>query len=331
MASLTVPQSVVDWVLEPANPSIRLIGLQHLQGRSPRGQEARAARAAVAGSRWAAGLLARQHPEGWWVNPKNCYQPRGLATVWHLQVLAELGMPGDDPRVVRACDRFVNQNGMADGGFSCGVHARRYSEECLTGHMLYTLVAFGRDDAVVEGARDWLLARQLPDGGWNCRPGQSHSSFISTIGALKALAILPGDKHAAALQRSIEFVLDHGVFFSHTTGKPVKNFWPPVSQFPAHYAHDLLHALRGLVLARTPPDDRLDRALGLVAGRGDSRGRWMLDVAPWPLERAGRPSKWTTVWSLAILRHFRRLRVRPHSQARARLSSRPVAFDGGTR
>jgi hypothetical protein len=306
---MKVPPATLDWILESSNPSVRLIALRHLLRRPAKDPDVREAQAKVMGSPWVTKLMRNQHRDGWWVNAKNCYHPRGIATVWHLQLLAELGVLGDDPRIGRACDRVLSQNGMPDGGFACGVHRKRYSEECLTGHMLYTLIAFGRaKDSRTLAARDWVLDRQLPDGGWNCRPNQTHSSFISSLGAIKALAISSKKVNAEPLARAVEFLLEHRLFFSHTTGKPIKEFWPAPIQFPAHYHHDLLHPLRALVLARARRDPRLDDALDALEARADSKGRWRIDVAPVALriEPAGRPSKWVTAWALSILRHFGR-------------------------
>jgi hypothetical protein len=309
MIVVNVPSATIDWLLEPANACVRAMTLRDVLGRREDDPELVAAGDAIVSSAWVRRLMRDQHEDGWWVNPKNCYQPRGTATVWHLQVLAELGVPGTDPRIARACDRFLEQNGMPDGGFACGVHRTRYSEECLTGHMLYTLVAFGRGkNARSRAARDWLLERQLPDGGWNCRPNQSHSSFISTLGAVKALAIMPGRTHRVALKRSIEFLLAHRLFFSCTTGKPVKGFWPPSIQFPAHYSHDLLQPLRTVAIAGAKPGPRLDDALDLLEARADPRSRWRIDVVPtMRIEAPARPSKWATASALGVLRTFGRL------------------------
>ena len=305
-----VPDSTIDWLLEPSNPSIRLMTLQRVLGRGDNDPEVEEARGRIMNSAWIRKVMHGQHPDGWWVNPKNCYQPRGTATVWHLQLLAELGVSGSDPRIVRASDRFLEQNGMPDGGFACGVHRDRYSEECLTGHMLYTLVAFDRGaEAASIAARDWLLERQLPDGGWNCRPRQSHSSFISSLGAMKAFALMPGKETKAALKRAVEFLLEHRLFFSHTSGKPIKKFWPPMIQFPAHYAYDLLHPLRTLALANTKADPRVNEALDLLEERADEKARWRIDFAPEAMrvEAPGRPSKWATASALGVLRYFGRL------------------------
>jgi hypothetical protein len=305
-----VPRSTIDWLLQPSNPSVRWLTLERVLRRSADDPEVVEARAGIMKSVWVRALMREQHPDGWWVNPKNCYQPRGSATVWHLQLLAELGAPGNDPRIVRACDRFLSQNGMPDGGFACGVHRARYSEECLTGHMLYTLAAFGRGmEPTSRAARDWLLDRQLPDGGWNCRPRQSHSSFISTLGAMKAFALMPGREPKSALKRAVEFLLEHRLFFSHTSGKPISKFWPPLIQFPAHYAYDLLHPLRTLALAKAKADRRLGDALDLLEERADVKARWRVDLVPAAMrvEAPGRAAKWATASALGVLHHFGRL------------------------
>jgi hypothetical protein len=292
--------------------SSRWLALREVLGASDSDDDVRRARASIMSSPWIRRLMRDQDPAGWWVNPKNSYQPRGLATVWHLQLLAELGAPGEDPRIAKACDRVVMQNGMTDGGFACGVHAKRYSEECLTGHMLYTLARLGQGyDPRSLAARDWLLERQLPDGGWNCRPAQSHSSFISTLGATKAMALMPGRDAIRSKRRAVEFLLAHKLFFSHTTDKPVKKFWPPVIAFPVHYWHDLLHPLRTLAIAGAPRDPRADRALDLLEQRATRSMRWAIDHAPegMTVERAGAPSKWVTAAALGVLTHFGRVRV----------------------
>jgi hypothetical protein len=307
---IRVPRSTIDWLLEPSNAVIRAITFERVLRRRTDDPELRDARAAIASSPWVGQVMRGQHADGWWVNPKSCYQPRGEATVWHLQLLAELGAAGDDPRIVTACERFLRQHGMPDGGFACGMHSKRYSEECLTGHMLYTLAAFGRGrEARSLAARDWLLERQLADGGWNCTPHRAHSSFVSTLGPMKALALLTDADSARAVRRAVEFLLAHRIFFSHVTGRPVRRFWPPVIQFPAHYAYDLLHPLRTLVIARAKVDERLADALDLLEARADAAARWSTDAAPraMMIERPGRPGKWATAAALGVLAHFGRL------------------------
>jgi hypothetical protein len=125
---------------------------------------------------------------------------------------------------------------------------------------------------------------------------------------MKALAVMSQNRDRAVLGRAVEFLLAHRLFFSHTTGKPVRRFWPAPIQFPAHYAHDLLHPLRALTLAGAPDDERLTDALDLLVARADTKLRWRIDETPtMRVEPLGRPSKWATAWALAVLEHFGRL------------------------
>jgi hypothetical protein len=103
-----VPSETIEWLLEGSNPVVRAITLRDVLGKAADDPELRAAEGDIESSPWVRRSMRDQHPDGWWVNPKNCYQPRGTATVWHLQVLADLGMRGDDPRVSRACDRLLH-------------------------------------------------------------------------------------------------------------------------------------------------------------------------------------------------------------------------------
>lgn len=130
---------------------------------------------------------------------------------------------------------------------------------------------------------------------------------------MKALALMPRERHAAPLKRAIDFLLAHRIYFSHTTGKPVRKFWPAHIQFPTHYAYDLLHPLRTLTLARSGWDPRLNDALDALESRADARARWCIDYAPpaMELEPAGRPSKWATVSALTVMRHFGRAEIVP--------------------
>lgn len=318
-------ESTLAWLLDRRNPCVRAAALRELLGRAEDDPELAAARGAVPSSAWVRRIMRGQHRDGFWINPNNCYLPKFTATVWRLQVLAELGVPGDDPGIRRACERFLWQNSMPDGGFTCGsaAHRRRFSEECVTGHMLFTLERFGlAAEPRVAAAHRWLLGRQRDDGGWNCdhRPQARHSSFVSTLAALKGLAARPSRRPRDAREataRSVEFLLAHRLFRSHRTGEPVKRFWPPRLTLPSHYAYDLLQPLRVLALAGAGVDHRMEEALELLERKADARGRWPVERVPLPasgdlahairIEPEGRPSRWLTLTALTVLRRFGRV------------------------
>lgn len=319
--------SSLAWLLDPRDAPSRYLTLRELSRLPERDPRVAAARRAIPSSPWVRRVLRGQRREGYSVNAKNCYLPKLNATVWRLQLLAELGMSGEDVRVRRACERFLWQNTMPDGGFTCGSpeHRRRFSEECVAGHMTFTLLRLGyARHPKVRAAVRWLLAHQRPDGGWNCdhRPTARHSSFLSTLAALKGLSAAsrqtPEIRRAVA--RGVYFLLAHELFWSHRRPERLAIGTRPFAlRFPAHYAYDLLQAPRVLALLGHRDGRRIARALDLLEARADARGRWKLDRVPLPpsgnpayalrVEREGRPSKWLTLHALAVLRRFGRARL----------------------
>src|SRR5580658_1355959 len=82
-------KAVLDWLLEEDQPAVRYRTLTELLDRPPNDPAVRQTRGKLAKIGWAAELLARRDPAGWWEGPKNLYRPKYLATNWVLLVLAE--------------------------------------------------------------------------------------------------------------------------------------------------------------------------------------------------------------------------------------------------
>lgn len=324
---MTVSQSessVLDWLLEPSDPSARWYTLRLLLDRSDDHPEVIEARRAIPGSRYVEAILEGQRPDGSWERGKTS-RPQYNATMRRLEALADLGMPGDDPRVSAACELLLERTELPGEGFCVRQTKPRVPHECGQAAMLFLANRFGYgSDKRVKAAADWLLANQMLDGGWNCahhpkgrlQPDgvirmdhacaldlpHHKSSLFTTMAVLKGLAAARRPPKRA-IARGVEFLLQHRVHRARNSRRAIYGWPPPLNALGAGY--DGLLPLRVLAMAGTPPDERLDEALTYLESRAVD-GRWPADNAP--LHTPGEPNKWITVHALHVLRVLRVVR-----------------------
>ncbi len=87
-----MPQDrVVEWLLEPNQPSIRYLTLTQLLGKEETESDVKTAKARIPKMGWVAEILARRDPGGWWVRPRGWLEPRFLGTNWNMLALSDLG------------------------------------------------------------------------------------------------------------------------------------------------------------------------------------------------------------------------------------------------
>src|SRR2546428_749124 len=111
-------KAVLDWLLEENQPSVRVLTLTQLLRKASTDPEVVAAKEAIPNRGWAADLLARQDPAGWWIAEKSLYRPKYLSTNWMLLILSDLGITKDDPRIEKACELWIERYARPDGGFA---------------------------------------------------------------------------------------------------------------------------------------------------------------------------------------------------------------------
>src|SRR5208282_1388437 len=99
--------AVIAWLLEEDQPAVRYRTLTELLHRPASGPDVRAARNNIPVRGWAAEILARRDPAGWWARGKSLYTPKYLSTNWNLLALSDLGAT----RVMRALDGPVPAEG----------------------------------------------------------------------------------------------------------------------------------------------------------------------------------------------------------------------------
>ncbi len=338
-SKVSVSQRVLDWLLEEDEPSGRYETLVHLLGKSESEPSTEKTKELIGTKGWAARIFEKQKKGTYWDNPDSCYVPKFSASGWQLTVLADLGVSAEDVRVKNAVDHYFQLHNVDSGGFSLRPKNNEKFEPhiCLTGNMVRALARLGYSkDERVEKALDWLLSKQLSDGGWNCSPPGKHGSFMATIEPLWALSEIisqdPTDDRRESARKASEFLLKHRVFRSDVNDSVIM-FDFLKTHYPTHYCYDFLHGLRVLTELGVTDDSRMDDAVHLLLEKRLADGRWLLDgvyrgwrhahpmhgqetvsrpeereliTAGWgtertlQLEEAGKPSKWITLQALLV-------------------------------
>ncbi|MBC7104542.1 MAG: S-layer homology domain-containing protein [Firmicutes bacterium] len=133
--------------------------------------------------------------------------PGGATTDYALAVLAILAAGGDPRRWGQKETDLVGRLRDAqrpDGKFGDTADGR--GEELVNAHVwaVIALAAAGEGPVDPEGALEWLMERQLPDGGWAYAVGLTRSDPDMTGMALLALRALGVPASHRAVQRAVE-------------------------------------------------------------------------------------------------------------------------------
>ena len=290
--------SAVEWLLKSENPPIVYRTLTNILGRPETDSEVVSARNQITSWAPVAEYLREQDPAGYWAFGEDVYWPKWKATVWALILLAEMGVPGTNLSVRKACEHFLGIMDEQDPSWPPPKYPdddlrgwRSVWEPCVTGNMARTLAEFGlENDYRVREMYEWLVKYQRDDGGWNCETedfregGESvhHSSFMSTIEPLWAFASLNPQKWPRggrdAVDSGVEFLLKHHLYKSDRTGKTIRPEWTEL-HYPLFYFYDILHGLRVVSSLGFGEDERTRDARELLLSKQLPDGTWPMEAS----------------------------------------------------
>jgi hypothetical protein len=308
-------QALLDWLLQPENPSARYLALRHLLGRPENDPQVIVARAAIGDSPPVRAILGAQYPDGHWIKPGRGYSPRYKATIWQLIFLADLGATPTEG-ILRACEHVMANALRTDQDlFSAHVHSTGIWP-CLNGDLVRAFLHFGLGDHPTVRTVIAALAERVLVDGWICvRNGKLikekdtwRPCLWGCVKVLRGLVAIPeGQRTFAvrqAIRRGIAFLQAHDLAQDQPPALVDEpSHWLDFG-FPLGYGSDLLEALLALVEVGVVPEQA--PALKVVREKRDEAGRWRLERAlpgTWANFGAqGAPSKWVTIRALRVLR-----------------------------
>src|SRR5256886_11036394 len=124
---------VLDWLLEPGQPSARYLALTQLLGKSETDSDVKQAKARIPSAGWAAEMLARRDPAGWWVRDGHPMSPKYVAMNWNLLALSDLGATRATPEVRASCELWMEKSPLNGGGV--GGMSNGHGHHCYTGNI----------------------------------------------------------------------------------------------------------------------------------------------------------------------------------------------------
>jgi len=293
-----VQRDAVPWLLDPANPSARLLTLRYIFNKP----EATLAeeRQRLLQSPLVQKLLEHWNSVNFWGRADNPYYGGPLSNFGSLYLFAQLGVPRFR-ELEPVCESLLNMGRRSDGRFSPG-EATTAPWLCYTGMALDLLEHFGyADDLRARSAWAALLQTVLlrpellvcPVNGDFCRSG--------LIKALAALAHLPQERRSAETAESINILSERLLNYPYDFAKTDAD-WRNTS-FPRYYDSDLLELCH--VVAQTPyrTDRRFHDLLRQIVNAQTPEGRWckLRPTPALPEERILQPSRWLTFEAIHTL------------------------------
>ena len=88
---MEIKEEILDWLLDPSDPSVRYHTLLKLKKVDEDTPEAQKPRKAIMDSPLVKEILSKQTPDGYWGTEEDLYLPKYTATTHPLLILAELG------------------------------------------------------------------------------------------------------------------------------------------------------------------------------------------------------------------------------------------------
>ena len=164
-------------------------------------------------------ILSHRYDNGadlWTTPDRRLIKGSPFSTLESVMYLLELGMEPSDPLLQEAAALIFSAWGK-DGRFRVYPNGAIYP--CQTIHAADTLchLGYAADERIMITLRHLLDTRQ-PDGGWRCEkyffgrgPETDYSNPLPTLAALDAFRFTPLVNAEPALDRAVDFLLEHWV------------------------------------------------------------------------------------------------------------------------
>ncbi|HTY63929.1 MAG TPA: hypothetical protein VMG30_16905 [Acidobacteriota bacterium] len=321
-------ESVIDRLLQSAEPSIRYKARVNILGESSRSPAIRKLQEEIRCSPRVKTLLSERGPDG--RLPFHPYK-KFYGAHWVLVALADLGYPPGDKALFPLYDQDLEW--IASEEYETRLirkpkkgPARIHGS--VDGNAIFAALTLGLEDPRVNRLIGHLLDYQWPDGGWNCDLDAkgTTSSFDETWIPFRALALharLTGNhKSCVAAGNASEVLLSRRLCWRRSNGRAIRPGYLKL-HYPPYWHYDLLSGLKVIAEAGFIGDPRCKEALDLLESKRLPDGGFPSEQAysqattkmigsrrslvSWGGVSSRHYNEWVTAEALAVLKAAHRL------------------------
>ncbi|MFP4345764.1 MAG: hypothetical protein ACLFU8_13805 [Anaerolineales bacterium] len=282
----------VPWLIDPVNPSARLLTLEHIFNRSPEALAQEEQRILD----WSPvkSLIEQADWIHLWGRATNPYYGGVMGTFGSLYILTQLGVPAFRLATL-ACENLLQRGRLEDGRFA-PPDGGPVSWICYTGMALRVLWHFGLgDDPRTDGGKRALVHTVLhhPEYLDHNQPGSA--SVADLIKALHGLLSIPREERTEEDESAIALLTRNVLNYDFDFGGREAD-WLQL-RYPRYHDSDLLELCHLLASTTGSIHPRFQDLLRRMREMQTEEGRWLkIQAAPgtFQFERVGQPSRWLT-------------------------------------
>ncbi len=288
----------VPWLLDPVNPSVRLLTLRGIFGKPLAALQGE--QQALLAWKPVSDVFRQFSPENLWGWRENPYHGSMVGTFGTLVLLAQLGLPRTE-EIALACENLLHYGRTLEGRFKPPELADSMWF-CYTGMALQVLWHFGYgDDPRVRSTLD-MMEQSLTQGieTLTCAAAGGPCQWGLTK-LLGGLLMVPPDQRSPRLNLALDRLIEYLITFPYDFERRDVSWLQPA--FPRYYDSDLVEL--AYLVAQT--DYRLHPAflklLGRMTALQNEHGQWLKlrRTFVFVVEKVNEPSRWLTFQAVQAL------------------------------
>lgn len=313
LPELDIPKKVLNWLLEPSNPSVRYRTLIELLNHSPNDPELQLAHNEIMHWKPIMKIKNAMHPDGYWevkvdkgkiVGKDTAYRTFNT-THWVLGYLAEYGLTRKEEFINRASSRYLDLQ-KQDGDFWQHL-------SCLYGLNLHTFAKLGfESDPRIQKTVELAVSSIRHDKGYLCdlhegkkRKGRSvKSCFRGTLKVLFGLAEFPATWSHPSVKAVVDYFLNRELLFQRSKPNQLVVENAGLLVFPFTYRAGLMEILHSLLKMGYGKHPKFMRAWDLFESKKQPDGRFQLEWSPsnkyLKPGTKGEANKWITFYAYLL-------------------------------